>query len=232
MRPELAPDLVLAILERLFDLSGHRRVMDPMEELISCILTQHTSDALSFPVFRRMMERYRTWDAVAEASQTELAETIKGAGLSNIKARRIQGTLRTLKQKRGDYDLGFLCEMEPISARRWLIDLPGIGPKCASIVLCFALNLPVVPVDTHIFRVGWRLGYYDKRIGEAKAHDAFHAVVPSELSFRFHVALITHGRQICKAPLPICGECPLIDRCRYFLQGGPRKTRPKATKQT
>jgi endonuclease-3 len=94
--------------------------------------------------------------------------------------------------------------------------LPGVGPKTAAIVLSFALNRPVIPVDTHIFRVSWRLGLIEKKIGEAKAHDALQAQIAPEIVYRFHVALITHGRQVCKAPTPRCTDCPLTDLCAYY----------------
>jgi endonuclease-3 len=101
-------------------------------------------------------------------------------------------------------------------ARRYLMGLPGVGPKTAAIVLCFALGRNVMPVDTHVFRVSWRLGLIEKKIGEAKAHDALQALVPDELTYRYHVAVITHGRRVCKAPIPRCSDCVLSDICRWY----------------
>jgi endonuclease-3 len=82
-------------------------------------------------------------------------------------------------------------------------------------VLCFALGRPVIPVDTHVFRVSWRLGLISKSLGEAKAHDALEAIIPEPLVYRFHVALIRHGRAVCKAQNPRCAQCPLQDLCAY-----------------
>ena len=108
--------------------------------------------------------------------------------------------------------------MSDEAGRAYLMSLPGVGPKTAAIVLCFAMGRNVLPVDTHIFRVSWRLGLIEQKIGEAKAHDALQAQVEPQFAFRFHVALITHGRQVCKAPTPKCELCVLTDLCRYYKE--------------
>jgi endonuclease-3 len=84
---------------------------------------------------------------------------------------------------------------------------------------------PVLPVDTHIFRVAWRLGLIDRKIGEARAHDALQAQIAVEQTFRFHVALITHGRQTCKALAPRCDTCPLTDLCAFYATQRPEQAR-------
>src|SRR5204863_9078165 len=131
---------------------------------------------------------------------------------------RIQAVLRRIQAQEGSISLDCLDALDDSRARAYLMDLPGVGPKTAAIVLSFALGRPVIPVDTHIFRVAWRLGLIEKKIGEAKAHDALQGQVRPEHVFRFHIALITHGRRICKAPTPRCGECPLTDLCRYYRE--------------
>jgi endonuclease-3 len=67
-----------------------------------------------------------------------------------------------------------------------------------------------------VFRVSWRLGLIPRSIGEAKAHQVLEAMVPPELVYRFHVALIRHGRALCKAQRPLCTQCPLTDLCEYY----------------
>lgn len=209
------------ILERLEERYGvpewHPR-LGPLDELVACILSQHTSDVNSFRAFEQLKKKYPTWDEVVDAPVEELVETIRSGGLAESKSRRIQAVLQIIFAEHGAYTLEFLREMEDTEARHYLMSLPGVGPKTAAIVLSFALGRPVIPVDTHIFRVAWRLGLIEKRIGEAKAHDALQAQVPPELVYRFHVALITHGRQVCKAPTPRCHECSLTDLCRYYRE--------------
>ncbi len=214
-KPHNIPE-ILAILENQYGRAEWFPRFSPIEELVQCILSQHTSDTNSLRAFANLMQRYRTWQSVVDAPVKELADTIRTGGLADSKAPRIQAVLRQIKAEQDDYNLDFLEDMSDTEARKRLMALPGVGPKTAAIVLCFAMGRPVIPVDTHIFRVAWRLGLIEKRIGEAKAHDALQALVPPELVFRFHVGLITHGRQICKALNPRCGVCPLTAHCQAY----------------
>ncbi|OYT72959.1 MAG: DNA lyase [Armatimonadetes bacterium JP3_11] len=207
---------IVARLEARYGIPEWKPRNNPLEELIHCILSQHTSDANSFRAYRRLREQYPTWQAVVDAPTDALAATIRSGGLANQKAPRIQAVLRAIREAHGDYSLDWLRQLPTPEARKFLLGLPGIGPKCAAIVLCFAMGRPVIPVDTHVFRVSWRLGLIPKSLGEAKAHDALEAIIPEPLVYRFHVALIQHGRAVCKAQNPRCAECPLQELCAYY----------------
>jgi endonuclease-3 len=187
-----------------------------MEELVSCILSQHTADANSFPAFTRLRETFQDWEDVVHAGPERVAETIRNAGLANQKAKSIIGCLKAIKQATGEYSLEILRDMPTLEARDWLTKLPGVGPKTASIVLCFSFGRETIPVDTHVFRVSKRLGLIPETDDEKKAHDTLLRIVPPDLSFRFHVAFIQHGRTICRAPVPNCGECHVSDVCPWF----------------
>ncbi len=216
------------LIERLEADYGRPRMIarfDPMEELVSCILSQHTSDANSFPAFTRLRERYPRWEDVVADGPEALADVIRKAGLANQKARSIVACLKEIQSRTGEYSLEALRAMPTPEARRWLQELPGVGPKTASIVLCFSMGRHAIPVDTHVFRVSWRLGLIPESIGENKAHDALLALVPEQYAFRFHVALIQHGRITCKAPLPVCERCSVRDQCAWYRAGGPEKRR-------
>ncbi len=190
--------------------------MPPLEELIACILSQHTSDTNSHRAYLQLRERFPSWQAVMDAPVGEVEEAIRPGGLASSKAPRIQAVLRAIAEHNGGkIDLDFLYQMDTESARRYLLSLPGVGPKTAAIVLCFSLGRPVIPVDTHVFRVSWRLGFFERRVGEAKAHDLLQNIVPEEDIYAFHVHLIRHGRTICKAQRPRCDQCPLADLCAY-----------------
>jgi endonuclease-3 len=204
---------------------------DPMEELVSCILTQHSSDASSYPTFSRMREIYPTWEEVAAAGPEALASTIRTAGLANQKAKSILGCLEAIHERVGEYSLEPLRTMGTLEARDWLTSLPGVGPKTASIVLCFSFGRETIPVDTHVFRVSKRLGLLPEKADANAAHDILMELVPGTLAYRFHVALIHHGRTICRAPRPLCASCPLTDLCTFFkanvklIEGDPRAKR-------
>ncbi|MBX3120113.1 MAG: endonuclease III [Fimbriimonadaceae bacterium] len=213
--------IVIASLEAQYGPPPPIPNTDPLEELVACILSQHTSDANSIPAYERLRAEFPHWQALVEAGEEGVANVIRSAGLANQKSRTIIRCLKEIQDRVGDYSLELLRDMSPIVARNWLTSLPGVGPKTASIVLCFSLGMGVVPVDTHIFRVSWRLGLVEPKPGEGKAHDALMPLVPSELAYRFHMAFIQHGRAVCKAPVPLCAQCVLKDRCGWFSIGGP-----------
>jgi endonuclease-3 len=218
--PPPAPDdrigTILERLEAVYGVPDWTPRNDPLDELVACILSQNTSDTNSFRAFEQLKKRYPTMQQVMDAPVPELVATIRTGGLAETKAPRIQNVLHSLLEERGKLSLDFLYAMSDADARAWLRSLPGVGPKTAGIVLCFAMGRPVLPVDTHVFRVAWRLGLIDKKIGEARAHDALQAQILPAQTFRFHVALITHGREVCKAITPLCSLCPLTDLCPTY----------------
>jgi endonuclease-3 len=216
---------IVAALESLHGLAEARHRFEPMDELVSCILSQHTSDTNSFPAFDRLKAEFPTWDEAIAAGPKRLAETVRSAGLANQKARGIIACLEEIKRRTGAYSLDALADMPSDEALAWLLSLPSVGPKTACIVLCFAFGKPLIPVDTHIYRVSWRLGLIPEGAGEAKAHGLLRALVPEELAYRFHMAVIQHGRAVCKAPLPRCDACPLTTDCAWYRSGGPTARR-------
>ena len=209
-------DIIVTRLEARYGVPKWHPHNDPLEELIACILSQHTSDINSWRAFEDLKRAYPDWSEALEAPTEQLEAVIRHGGLAKSKAPRIQAVLQRIKQESGAITLDFLKTLSDGEARAFLMDLPGVGPKTAAIVLCFALGRQVLPVDTHVFRVAWRLGLIEKKIGEARAHDALQVQIASEQTYRFHVALITHGRQVCKAPNPRCQACVLTDMCRWY----------------
>ena len=210
--------LILFRLEAMYGTAEWHPHLPPLDELTACILSQHTSDANSLRAFSRLKERYADWEGVIAAPAAELADTIRCGGLADSKAPRIQNALRVIKEREGSLSLDCLNNMNNDEAREYLMSLPGVGPKTAAIVLCFSLNRAVIPVDTHIFRVSWRLGLVEKKNGEAKAHITLQKLIPLDIIYRFHVALIRHGREVCRARNPRCLECPVSHICCYYRE--------------
>jgi len=106
--------------------------------------------------------------------------------------------------------------------------LPGIGPKTAAVVLSFALGRDAMPVDTHVHRVTRRLGIVPDNASAERADRILHDLVPDGLRTPLHVAFIRLGREICKAPIPRCAQCPLKDLCPTaprYLSAARRRTR-------
>jgi endonuclease-3 len=118
-------------------------------------------------------------------------------------------------EEQGHFDLGWLRRRPPEEVRAWLGRFPGIGPKTAACVMLFSLGQPAFPVDTHVFRVGQRLGILDGASRPETAPTVFEAAVPPAHYYCLHINMIRHGRQVCTALRPRCPECPLRRLCDF-----------------
>jgi endonuclease-3 len=206
---------IIEILDREYGRPRWQPRGDPLSELIATILSQNTSDANSGRAFQNLTGRFGNWEQVADAEVGEIAAAIEGGGLSRVKAPRIKVILDMIRQERGSLDLGFLGDMPLPQARAWLEALPGVGPKTAACVLLFSLGRPALPVDTHVYRVARRLGLIANGVSPAQAHSLLEAMVPDGAIYRFHVNMVAHGRRVCRAQRPRCGDCVLVKVCRY-----------------
>lgn len=188
--------------------------LDPAHELVFTILSQHTSDRNSERAYRSLMHQFGNLETVAAAPVSDIESAIAGGGLAKVKAPRIKTVLNRIQERNGgSLDLSFLGEMPMPDARAWLRQLPGIGPKSAGIILSFSLGMPAMAVDTHIYRVSQRLGFIGPKVSADKAHELLEAAMPPDAVYPFHAALITHGRQVCKAQRPLCGACVVSYGC-------------------
>ena len=208
------------------------RRLPPADEMVFTILSQHTSDVNSGRAYARLMREFADLYAVAAAEVGEIEAAIAPGGLAKVKAPRIKEVLgQVLARNGGSLDLSFLREMPLAEAKAWLRQLPGIGPKSAGIILNFSLDLPAMAIDTHIFRVCQRLRAIDDKTGADKAHDIMEAKVPPGEVFNFHVAFINHGRRVCKAQRPLCGQCVVAGLCpsrKQFMSQPAAKTKGAA----
>ena len=202
------------------------RRYDPASELVYTILSQHTSDINSERAFHNLMATFGSLEAIADAPQSEIESAIRAGGLAKVKAPRIKAVLNRVSDEIGSFDLSFLGEMPMEEAKAWLKALPGVGPKTAAIILCFSLGMPAMPVDTHIYRVSKRLGLIGPKVSAEQAHDILEPMVAPQDVFAFHMYLIRHGRQVCRAQNPHCSRCVLSSVCpsrALFEESSKRK---------
>lgn len=211
----LTPSEVVEQLSTLYGEPELRTHGDPMTELILTILSQNTSDTNSGRAFMRLISRFPTWESLMAADPAEIEKEIAVGGLAKIKTPRIQKIVEEVWGRRGSFDLAFLGEMPLEESKDWLRSLPGVGPKTVACVLMFALGKPALPVDTHVHRVSQRLGLVPAKATAEKSHDILEAMLAPDEVYPFHISLIKHGRRMCHAQRPKCGECPLLDRCPH-----------------
>ncbi len=208
----------LAVHEKLIDAFGKpvwRIPLPAIDELISTILSQNTNDINRDRGFNALREKFPTWEFVRDANPKEVIEAIRPAGLANQKGPRIQQVLRAITEERGSLNLDFLADLPIEEARAWLTKFNGVGPKTAAIVLCFSLNMPAFPVDTHIYRVSGRIGLRPEKMTVEQAHPHLESVFPPEAYYSVHLNLIHLGREVCGARKPNCPQCPIQELCDY-----------------
>jgi endonuclease-3 len=183
----------------------------PVDELVLTVLSQNTNDRNRDVAYFRLRDRFPSWDAVREAPVEEIEDAIRPGGLAPTKSIRIKQILEAI----GDDDLLWLEHAPLDEARAYLCALPGVGRKTAACVLLFSFGRPDVPVDTHVYRVGGRLGLWPPKAPLDKAHDELARLVgdDGEFAYEAHVLLIRHGRRTCVARAPRCPECPLRRIC-------------------
>ena len=186
-----------------------------IDEIVATVLSQHTSDVNSERAFAQLKERFPSWDEVLGAPAGHVADAIRCGGIADQKARRIQQILAAISERESRIDLGRLNDLGDAEVEAYLRSLPGVGPKTAACVLVFSMGRAAFPIDTHVHRVAARLGWIRAGTSADKAYELLAPRVPPDIRYDLHLALITHGRTVCRAQRPRCGACVLRDLCAY-----------------
>jgi endonuclease III len=196
----------------------------PLDELVLTVLSQSTNDRNRDVAFLRLRERFAggsaspiDYEALLAAPVADVEEAIRPGGISKVKSARIQAILAAIDDSARDPEeplsLEWMREAPLDESRDYLCALPGVGRKTAACVLLFSFGLPDIPVDTHVSRVGTRLGLFHPGAPFEELHDQMLAITPSGQQLEFHVNLLRHGRRTCHARAPACRECALARMC-------------------
>jgi endonuclease-3 len=211
---------VVAVRDRLRDVYGIPRAephRHPIAELILTVLSQSTNDRNRDVAYLRLRARMPTWEEVRDAPVQDVEEAIRPGGISKVKSARIQAILRAITADPRDppheLSLDWLPRVPLEEAREYLVALPGVGRKTAACVLLFSFGLHDVPVDTHVSRVGGRLGLFRPGAPFEELHDTMLDITPPGEELEFHLNLLRHGRRTCHARRPECGACALARMC-------------------
>jgi endonuclease-3 len=205
---------VLAILRRTFTMPKWIEAKrNPFETLIVTIISQNTADRNTARAFERLSKRFEIKpEVLAKAETSQIEESLKTAGLYRNKAKTIKQVSRIILEK-------FHGSVQPIlslpleEARKTFIQMPGIGPKTADVVLLFSAKQPTVPVDTHVNRVAKRLGFAPANADYEAVRTSLQSLYEQRDYLAVHVLLIAHGRRYCKARRPLCEQCPVNMHC-------------------
>ena len=176
--------------------------------LVATILSAQCTDVRVNQVTASLFVHYPDAQALAAADLEELSREIHSCGCYRVKAKNLIGTAKMLCR---DY----AGEVPPLMEA--LTRLPGVGRKTANVGLSNAFDIPGLAVDTHVFRVSHRLGLSDAKDPEG-TESQLCALIPREKWGKAHHWLIYHGRQVCSARAPKCGDCLLADLCPFYKE--------------
>jgi endonuclease-3 len=174
------------------------------EQLLACIISIRTYDEVTLPVSRRLFERARTPKEVSQLSYEELDALIRPSTFHERKASQI---LLIAKRVLEEYDGTIPCDPEI------LMSFPGVGPKCAHLVLGIACGEPFISVDVHVHRVTNRWGYVRASAPE-KTMGALAEKLPRRYWIEINRLLVPFGKHICTGNLPHCSTCPVLEMCQ------------------
>lgn len=212
--------LAIGRLEELygkFSFENHNEnlLKDPFWSIVETILSQNTTFKNSYQAFKNLSTKYNSVNELLNANARDIEFLIRIAGLYRAKARRI---LHLADIVRNEYngDASLLLIGPYVEARKRLMNIEGIGPKTADVVLLFSCHYDIIPVDTHIFRVSKRIGIVPQTGNYESVKSALeNGIRPSKRRYA-HMALIKFGREICRARSPNHAACPLTDICDYY----------------
>lgn len=189
-----------------------RYTEDPFLLLVGTVLSQNTNWRNTRTAYNRLVMKFKTPQQLAEADVREVQRLIRPAGLYKIKSKRLKVIAQIVLDRYGG-DLNSVLQMLPKKARCELLSIPGVGYKTADVVLVFAGGRDVLPIDTHIFRISKRLGFAPPNADYEEVRRSLEELIPRGRRGEAHILLIQHGRRYCRAPSPLCRECPINDLC-------------------
>jgi endonuclease-3 len=204
---------IINILGELYpDTKCELQYADPFQLLVSTILAAQATDKKVNEITAKLFKKYKTPKDFIFLTQNELEQEIKQIHLYPAKARYILSASKTLVKE--------FCGEVP-AERDKLMSLAGVGRKTANVVLSYAFNIPSIAVDTHVFRVANRLGIVNAK-NPQQTELEMEKIIPEELWSKAHSSMVLHGRRVCDARNPKCGNCGLNEYCTFFNKGGLR----------
>jgi endonuclease III len=217
LRPRVRAQIIRRICESLQADYGRPRLGNPkktLDDLIFIIVSNRTTPYVADQAYRRLCERFKSWDDVLESSPRTLRTLLKPAGLSIKKSKQIRSLLKKVHRDFGRCSLDALRNWDDVEIHSYLLQLSGVSDKVAKCVMLYTLSSEVLPVDVHVYRVSKRLGLTDRNRA-AQTHEELEALIPPTRRYAFHVDCIAHGRSTCKS-IPDCHRCNIRRYCQYF----------------
>ncbi len=176
----------------------------PFEQLVACMISIRTYDEVTLPTARKFFARSRTPAEVSQLTIKEIDTLINASTFHERKAEQIRQIARRIID---EYEGNLPCDSEVLQS------FPGVGPKCANLVLGIACNQPFISVDIHVYRITNRWGYVQASTPE-KTMAALEAKLPRKHWIDINRLLVPFGKHICTGERPHCSTCPILDMCQ------------------
>ncbi len=184
---------------------GELEYVNTFTLLVAVVLSAQATDTGVNKATRALFSKIKTPEAMVKLGEAGLKEYIKTIGLFNAKAKNVIALSHQLIANH---------KSEVPRTMEELIKLPGVGRKTANVVLNIAFGEPTIAVDTHLFRLGNRTGLAPGKTPE-EVEEKLLKIVPKKYLIHAHHWLILHGRYVCKARVPDCGNCVVRDLCAF-----------------
>ena len=182
---------------------------NPYELLVAVILSAQCTDKRVNVITQEFFRIFPTVESLSRAEVPDIFELIRSCSYPNNKAKHLSGMAKMLLDK---------FEGKVPSDIQELQQLPGVGRKTANVIASVVFNKPAMAVDTHVFRVSARLGLTHKAKTPLETENQLVKYIPEDLIPLAHHWLILHGRYVCLARSPKCGECGLTNWCKYYQE--------------
>ena len=189
--------------------------------LIGVMLSAQSQDKRTAIACNQLFRLASTPQDMIKLSREEIIEAIRPAGLHNAKSKNILATSKMLLEK---------FNGKVPQTQKELMTLPGVGRKSSDIVMRFVFGEPHIAVDTHVFRLLWRLGWADS-LDEGKASITVNNTTPDKWKYGAHMWLITHAKRVCVSRSPNCGNCAIMYVCDKRNISTPKSKLREAVKQ-
>jgi endonuclease III len=184
-----------------------------VSELVYIILSARTAKPGYVRAYNALRRRFGSWEAVRDATRSEVGSILRPAGLSRTKTAQIQGALKRISKDFGTLSGRPLKRLPDRALERYLSGLPGVGLKTARCVMMYAADRQVFPADTHCIRLFYNLGLLRSRPRMEDAQDLLQQLVPPAIRKSLHVAAVAHGQLTCVPNRPRCERCPIRELC-------------------
>ncbi|MEJ6736725.1 MAG: endonuclease III [Flavobacteriales bacterium] len=180
---------------------------NPYELLVAVILSAQCTDKRVNIVTKDLFKRFPEPESLAEADVAEVFEYIRSISYPNNKAKHLVGMAKILVNEFKSVVPEDVTDLQT---------MPGVGRKTANVIASVVYNMPVMAVDTHVFRVSARLGLTTNAKNPLEAELQLVKHIPDEVMHISHHWLILHGRYVCQARKPKCGECKITHFCKSY----------------